>query len=662
MWAHSETLRSPSFAANQQPKGNGHDAKIPKNLLGFVWPYAARHRRLLLFAFALNCLPGVAIAFQTLAPKYLIDDVLTPKGLPANERIVRLTILLSLYLVAAFVLRMAAWYASYRIFTRIREHVVLDLRARFFEHINGLCLRFHNRHSSGELFTNVMGSPLQEIAKFFHSAVINVPNAATMVVVACAWIFFWDWSLTAVLVTLVIATALTARYSSLQLRSLFQGYQAAESRIIGRVVDIFRGNRDIKMHGIEPQINSAFKENVDCLREKAYERDVGTHRVNMRAEGLGYICFALLCGLGAWRYFTGHITSGQLMGFLAAYLSLYQPLTVLFTVGTMHGQAEASFTRLQKVLRAQSSTPEPVPALRLNPPTKADIVLREVSFAYNPGTTVLRDITLSIPFGQRVAFVGPSGSGKSTLAKLLLRLYDPESGSISFGDVDLRNCSPRDVCRHFGVVPQDPYFFATTIRDNLTLIDRHCSNERLLEVCESANAWEFIRALPHGLNTLVGEGGVRLSGGQRQRLAIARALLHNPDYLLFDEATSALDTVSERLVKQALSRILVGRTAILIAHRLSTIKHCDRILVIADGEIVQDGTFQELSLTPGLFKDMVDSDKFDIGPPNPNFHAPNGVALHRETKDQSIANDLKSVEHQASGKTSQFNGKRNGSV
>jgi ABC-type multidrug transport system fused ATPase/permease subunit len=178
------------------------------------------------------------------------------------------------------------------------------------------------------------------------------------------------------------------------------------------------------------------------------------------------------------------------------------------------------------------------------------------------------------------------------------------------GGVNLRDCRSADVRRRYGVVPQDPYFFHTSIRHNLDIVHPAAEETRLREVCELANAWEFIRSLPQQLDTVIGEGGCRLSAGQRQRLAIARALLHDPAYFIFDEATSALDTLSERLVHDALARVLVGRTAIFIAHRLSTIKDCDRILVLNHHTIVQDGSFDELRSAPGLFRQMVERDRF----------------------------------------------------
>jgi ABC-type multidrug transport system fused ATPase/permease subunit len=220
---------------------------------------------------------------------------------------------------------------------------------------------------------------------------------------------------------------------------------------------------------------------------------------------------------------------------------------------------------------------------------------------------VLHDITADIPYGQHVALVGPSGGGKTTLTQLLLRLYDPDEGAIHIGGVNLRHCIGSELRKRFAVVPQDPFIFSTTLRENLRIVNPRADESMLIEACGKANAWEFIEPLPDGLDTRVGESGTMLSGGQRQRLAIARAMLSGAGYFIFDEATSALDTVSEGLIQQAIGSAIEGKTAVLIAHRLSTVRNCDRLLVIRDGQIVQDGSYEALAEAPGLFREMVHS-------------------------------------------------------
>jgi ABC-type multidrug transport system fused ATPase/permease subunit len=235
-----------------------------------VREHAIRHRAALLLALGLSAIPGIAVALQTLAPKYLIDSVLAPAGLTPEARLFRLGALLFVYLVGALILRMAAWYGAYKVWTNVREQITGELRTRFFEHINQLCLRFHGRHSSGELFTYVMGSPLGEISSFYHNIVMNVPNAVTAFLFSVALIGMWDWGLTLVLIVLVVATVLAMRNGRARLQELHENFQQVEMKIIGRLTDIFRGNRDVKLYGIEERMNPPSRKTpMSCARKPA---------------------------------------------------------------------------------------------------------------------------------------------------------------------------------------------------------------------------------------------------------------------------------------------------------------------------------------------------------------------------------------------------------
>ncbi len=607
--ARSGVVLAPPAVVVAQPGVQPKPAAKPQaSLWGMVAPYVWEQRWALLLCIGLNALPGFAIAFQTMAPQYLMDHILTAKDLSRAQQFERMGGLLAVYLFLAVVMRMWAWYGSYKIFTRVRENIVLELRSKFFRHINSLCLRFHGRHSSGELFTYVMGSPLGEISGFYHNLMMNVPNSACMFVVSLIFLGAWDPGMTLILLVSVVLTVLSTKSGHSKLRELMEDFQDTESKVIGRVADIFRGNRDVKMYAIEEKMGDTFYQTAKVLREKVYDRDLKTHHVNMRQEAVGVACFVLVCVVASGRFMNGHISIGQFFTFLGAFGALQGPVQLMFQLGIAKGRAQASANRLNDMLTADSTTPEPRRPAVL--PKQADLEVKDMTFGYTPEEPVLRDINLTIPYGQSVALVGPSGSGKSTLAKMLLRLYDPDEGSISIGGNDMRECRTTDVRQRYGVVPQDPYFFSTSIRENLLVVKPNATEAQMREACETANIWGFIEQLSKGLDTPIGEGGARLSGGQRQRLAIARSLLHEPGYFVFDEATSALDTVSERMVQEAFSRILPGKTAVFIAHRLSTVKDCDRIIVLDGGRVVQDGTFEQLRHEPGLFQKMVESDDF----------------------------------------------------
>ncbi|MCC5850281.1 MAG: ABC transporter ATP-binding protein [Verrucomicrobia bacterium] len=564
---------------------------------------ARTHKTGLLVALGLNLVVGASVAFQNLIPKFIIDDALLKEGLDVEQRRQRLILLAGFYVFVGIFLRASVYHASLRIFSRIREKCVSELRSRFFHHVNRLCISFHSRHNSGELFNYLFGTPLMNVQQYFSQMAMAIPYQAVSLVMTLLFLARWDLLLTSVIFISVGLHFWFQVRSRLRVREIHRDYQQTEARVSGKVADLLRGHRALKLHGVEDHADQDFGRELTMIHDKSYRRDVFTHFQHMKQESLLYIGYAILCTLAGWRFLEGHITEGQLTAYLTSYIGLQSPLNMFFQVALLRGGAQASMDRISALLSTESTTPEPAtdsPAL----PTSGDLTLENVVFGYD-NEPVLHDLSLSIPYGQKVALVGPSGAGKSTIAQLLLRLYDPDQGRVLFNGTDIRSFPAAEYRRSFGVVPQDPYMFNCSLRENLTLVAPGADDARLREVCEQANAWEFIRAFPEGLDTRLGEGGSHVSGGQRQRLAIARALLSNPSIFVFDEATSALDTLSEQLIKEAMERVSAGRTAIFIAHRLASIETCDRILVVENGRITQDGTYGELSALPGTFQNLL---------------------------------------------------------
>jgi ABC-type multidrug transport system fused ATPase/permease subunit len=584
----------------------------PRSMLAVLWPLARPYRGWIILAVILNAIHGIAMSVQTLLPTYILDHVMLDKSLSSRQAYILLFELLGLYLVSTIFMRMLMWHLSYRIFTRVRERVVFELRSQFFRHVNHLCVRFHNKYPSGELFNFLFGSPLAQVQGYFNHVTLFVPGAIFALIWTIAWVGMWDWLMCVILLASVLATVFQMRVAQANVKKLWKEFQSVESKVSGHVSDLIRGARHVKLYAIEGQVIEDFESRATALRQHVYHRDVNSHVQHMRQEGLGYLCFAVLCGVGVWRYFEGVLTVGQYLGYVACYFALQWPLQMLFQMATLHSAAQSSLERIDSVLQTASSTPDPInPSTRVTPEAiakglfRSDFVIKNVNFGYTKEQPVLKNINLTIPYGQHVALVGPSGGGKSTLSQLLMRFYDPDQGTITLAGVDLRDCVGTDLRKRFGVVPQDPFIFRTSLRENLRVVRPEATEEQLLKALELANALEFVKQAAKGLDTPVGEGGSTLSGGQRQRLAIARALLADPDIFILDEATSALDSHSERLIQQAIETTMKGRTALIIAHRLATVKHCDRILLLQDGCIAQDGTYDELVAMEGPFRDLV---------------------------------------------------------
>jgi ABC-type multidrug transport system fused ATPase/permease subunit len=555
-----------------------------------------------------NALHGLAVAAQSLTPKWLISDILKPEDLTVEQRVHRLIALAAGYLVVTVVGRMMVWHIGFRFFTFVRERAVFALRATFFRHVNHLCLRFHGHHPSGELFNYLFGAPLAQVLQFYHHTSMSAPGAVFTLVSTLLMLGWWDPVLTAVLAATAGLNLLIMQHARRRIRKLNLDYQHTEGDVAGHAADLLRGSQAVKLYAMENTVAAQFEREAMRMGHHSYHRDVSTHVHHMKLEGAGYAGYAVLIAVAGWRYLGGHADEGVIAAYLNAFGGVMAQLTALATSVTLYGGAQASLERIGRVLATASTTPDPDPAVRMDPPTGGDITFRNVVFGYEPDRPpVLHHINLVIPRGQRIALVGPSGSGKSTLVQLLLRLYDPQQGTVKLDGVDLRRCRGEDLRRRIGIVPQDPFIFRTSLRDNLRVARPEATDDEIIAACMRASAWSFIHTLPGGLDEVVGEGGSTLSGGQRQRLAIARALLAGPPILVFDEATSALDTESEQLIQSTLESECAGRTALFIAHRLATIRRCDRVLVLEDGRIVQDGTYTDLAARPGKFRAMIEA-------------------------------------------------------
>jgi ABC-type multidrug transport system fused ATPase/permease subunit len=580
------------------------NSSSPSAFRTLLWPYARPYRRTIFIAVLMNAFSGVAISVQTVTPKYFIDDILLNDSLDNGAKIRWTLVLAGGFLVTTIIWRMLIWHWSYRMFTRVRETVLRDLRSAFFRHINSLCLRFQLRHQSGELFSYLFGTPLTQVQTYFQQLTMMGPHCAFSAISTLVVVLFWDPVMSLVMIVTVVMSTVMMGYSKNRVKTLSADYQEQERHVSGRVADLIRGSRHVKLYAIEDDVVRQFHEEADSISRQIVRRDVRAHELWMSYESISYVGFALLCVVGAWRFVAGAVQIGELSAYLTAYTALAWPMSVLFQITQAKGGAQASLERMAAVMDTLSSTPEPSPSEKAEVPAKGDITFEDVRFRYTD-VPVLEGLNLTIPYGQSVALVGASGSGKSTISQLVLRLYDPQEGSVSLGGVDLRKCSGPAVRRLFGIVPQQPYFFRATILENVRLLKPAAEEAEVWRVLDLAHAASFVGDLPEGLHTLLGEEGTTLSGGQRQRLAIARALLASPSFFIFDEATSALDTVSERSIQETLSQVLPGKTAILIAHRLGTIRHCQRIIVLQAGKIVQDGDYLSLSQQPGPFAEMV---------------------------------------------------------
>jgi ABC-type multidrug transport system fused ATPase/permease subunit len=569
-----------------------------------LWRYFQNSRGLVLGALALNMVCGLAITAQNAIPKYLTDSVLLA-DLPPASKIQGAVALMTAYLIVALAGRMLCWHFSMRLFARACARALVRIRTDFFQHVNFLCLRFHEQKQSGELLSYLFGSPLGGVQQFLFQFVLIVPFVVFTLLSTLALVFSWNPILAGILLAGLLVNAWVSPGATRQIRELNQSFQRLESSVSGRASELLRGQKAVKILGAEESVVERFRQDAADIGSKSYEVQVRSHLQGLKSESIQGVIFAALAIAGTVLFVHGRVQLGEVVATLASHAAISPLIGSLFQCALAQGVAHAGQNRIESVLAHKTSTPE-APATEVEIPELPSLELRDIVFAYQD-KPVIHGISLQVPYGQKVAFVGHSGCGKSTIVSLMLRLYDPCSGSVLLDGVDLRDVSLQTVRRQFGVVPQETFLFHASVRENILLANPDATDGEIVAALERANAWEFVRSLPDTIHTMLGEGGATLSGGQRQRIGIARALVQRPPIFIFDEATSALDSTSESLITETLTHALRGNTAFVIAHRLSTIRFCDRVVVFDHGRIVQDGTYSELAANPGSFRELLDA-------------------------------------------------------
>jgi subfamily B ATP-binding cassette protein MsbA len=482
----------------------------------------------------------------------------------------------------------------------VGSRAVADLRTKLFTHLLDLSAGFYTENATGELVSRVMNDTqaLQTILTNVTSVIVRDP----MTLLSVLGFLLWQQpKLTLIALFVLPVCVIPIAIYSRKIRRSSREAQVQAAELTQTMTEGFTGHRVIKAYNLEKIVAEKFRETA--------ARTVNlVMRITRASEIPGAIIeFVGACGITLLLVYLfsaagSHSQPTDFIQLLVSIISIYQPLKNLTRLQNQIVQARAATERVFEMLATKNSVPEPAQPRRLQA-ANADIRFENVSFNYGE-KVILENINLNVKAGQLVAFVGKTGSGKTTLANLLLRFYDPTSGAIRIGDIDLREFSTRDLRQQMAVVSQENILFNDTIHRNIELGRPGATNDEIVAAAKHAHAYEFIMQKPKGFDTVIGEKGVTLSGGQRQRLAIARAVLRDAPILILDEATSALDTESERAVQAALDELMRKRTTFCIAHRLSTILHADLIVVLEFGRVVECGTHNELIKRGGLYQKL----------------------------------------------------------
>ena len=479
------------------------------------------------------------------------------------------------------------------------EKVIFDLRMGIVTHLQSLSLSFFNQRKTGDLMSHVT-SDATLVHGVVTQTIIQVLGQVLTLVGGVTVIFLMNWRLA--LLTLVVAPPIgvIGQFLGRRIRDISRAAQDAQGEAVGVLQEALAEVRVVQAFTREDYEAKRFHEKLMIMFDKSIERSRISSIMFPAIGFLGFASSIVVLWYGGHQVAAGELTPGQLVAFLLYMGMVAGPVGGLAGQWTGIQQAFGAADRIFALLDTEPEVRDRPGALPMGP-VRGEIEFDEVSFRYADGPLVFENLSTAFRESETTALVGPSGAGKTTLVNLVGRFYDPVAGSVRVDGRDVRDVTVRSLREQIAVVPQEPILFGDTIRENIRYGRLDASAADIEAAAQAANATEFIARTPKGLETIVGERGVRLSVGQRQRVAIARAILRDARILLLDEATSSLDNESEFLVQQALDRLMRGRTTIVIAHRLSTVERADRILVLDRGRIVEDGTHGELLAKSGLY-------------------------------------------------------------
>jgi len=572
------------------------------------------HSKTLLLGFAAAVGEGIANLLEPWPLKVVLDNVLksqpvhgwlNPLLLAAtgNDKRAIIWFAAAAALAIASIGALCSYFEKY-LTTSVGQWIMHDLRKTLYSQIQRLSLSYHDQSRTGDLISRVT-SDIDAIQSFittgFLSALMNVLTLAGMVAI----MFYINWRFTFVALSVAPLLAIVVyRYTRLIKRSSRE-VRKKEGEIVSVIQEVLTSIRVVKAFAREEYEQRRLEE------ESLESVEIALHARSVKAKLAPFVEIIVAVGtslvlwFGAQMVLSGALSPGSLVVFILYLGKMYKPMQELSKMTDAYSKAVVGYERIREVLDAESDVKD-LPRARRAPRFKGRIEFDDVTFGYQPDQKVLNDVSFLIEAGQLAAFVGPTGAGKTSIIGLVPRFYDPDSGSVRIDGSDIRQFTQKSIRDQVSFVLQETLLFHGPIWRNIAYGKPNASRLEIVRAAELSNAAEFIEKMPQGYDTIVGERGATLSGGQRQRIAIARAVIRDTPILILDEPSSGLDAASEKLVFDALDRLMVGKTALVIAHRLSTIRRADVIFVIQNGGIAERGTHQELLNAGGLYKELSD--------------------------------------------------------
>ena len=587
---------------------------------------ALRHKWRLTFAYL--TLAGASISYLYLPRLFgnaidQVDQMLQDGSLAYD--VITTTVLL---ILGISVIRGLFAYFQQYLGEALSQDVSYDLRNAFYDKVQHLSFGFHDRYHTGNLMSRAI-TDVENIRMFINMGVMRTPYFLILFVVVAFLLLRMDWQLGLISLGFMPVVMFQSAVVRLHMRRLWLLVQEMMAELNTVLQENLTGIRVVKSFASEDYEERKFNKHSRDVAETTVKAE------RIRAANTAFMAFTFMVALGLilWfggnRVIDGRLTPGELAQFIFYMQILSMPVRMIGWMVNSYARAASAGQRLFEILDYESPVKDEPQALQM-PRAKGHVRFENVSFAYDGGANVLTDINLDVPPGQVIALLGAPGSGKSSIINMIPRFYDPTKGRVTLDGIDVRDASLASLRRNVGMVQQDVFLFAESVRDNIAYGREDASSDLIVQAAKVAQLHDFIESQPGGYDTAVGERGTTLSGGQRQRLAIARAVLLDPPILILDDSTSSVDTRTEERIRQAMESVMQGRTTFVIAHRLSTVHRADQIVVLRNGQIAEQGTHRELLAMDGLYKEIYDLQlrpqeevmlEVDVAAPGPGRYA-----------------------------------------